>query len=547
MRLRVALVLTFLSWWAGLSALAADQPAAHTAAVPPAKHYPDEGLLSNYRYANAFFGFSIDLPADAALRPIPSSTPMDGSIALLETVGSPAHRSVMAISAYPSGAQGPNARLLLRRELDAELTIGVEELHALAKTSIAGHPFFYYETRHGIDQHAIYATDLDGYALRFITAGRDPKVLQQLEAAIVHMRFFPPASISDYAGVGAAPYNGPAIPSHLIEELKSNPPVRKLADGRVSGNVYENAFLGFGYQLPQNWHYGTEAAIMPAVERSREQNYDRPAVSPSQRTLLKACERTLVSAWRKMPQQTGQIAYDDFGEVTISAMSLACFPNVKFPDVPSSKEAMTDFMIAYSLGHPIVQDMRGARAFEHDGRIFILMNGVVAYHEDGDALSRRVSVALALTKQRGYLVSFFFAAPHDAELHELMSAKAAFDPEPVVKEANSSGTGNAGGAESGLKPGGSVAAASPVAGATPVVSPTPVAAGTSSSPDSPEISQSVPAATQASPPAADPKVQPGSAESMSDTTFHPSLLRPGETMQDQQMKGTPVPKRPRQQ
>ena len=85
--------------------------------------------------------------------------------------------------------------------------------------------------------------------------------------------------------------------------------------------------------FPRDWHYGTEAAIMPAVERSREQNYDRPAVSPSQRALLKACERTLVSAWRKMPEETGEIAYEDFGEVTISAMSLACFPNVKFPDV----------------------------------------------------------------------------------------------------------------------------------------------------------------------------------------------------------------------
>ena len=59
-------------------------------------------------------------------------------------------------------------------------------------------------------------------------------------------------------------------------------------------------------------------------------------------------------------------------------------------------------MVAYGLGHPIIQDMKGARAFEHDGRMFILMDGVVAYHEDGDALSRRVSVALALTKQRDY-------------------------------------------------------------------------------------------------------------------------------------------------
>ena len=135
-------------------------------------------------------------------------------------------------------------------------------------------------------------------------------------------------------------------------------------------------------------------------------------------------------------------------------MSLACFPNVKFPDVHEGKQSLTNFMVAYGLGHPIIQDMKGARAFEHDGRTFILMDGVVAYHEDGDDLSRRVSVALALTTQRNYLVSFFFAAPHDAELHQLMNAKAAFDPEPVIETA----TAKAKTSDTGLQSGGSAAA-----------------------------------------------------------------------------------------
>ncbi len=414
----------------------------------------------------------------------------------------------------------------MRRELDDELAIGVEELHALTKTSIAGHSFFYYETRRGIDQHAIYATDLDGYALRFVTAGRDAKMLQQLEAAVVHMRFFPPETIGDYAGVGAVPYSGPAIPSHLIEQLKSDPPARKLADGKVSGNVYENAFLGFGYELPKNWHYGTEAAIMPAVEHSREQNYDRPAVSPSQRSLLRACERTLVSAWRKMPEETGQIAYEDFGEVTISAMSLACFPNVKFPDVHNGKESLSDFMVAYALGHPIIQDMKGARAFEHDGRTFILMDGVVAYHEVGDPLSRRVSVALALTKQHDYVVTFFFAAPHEAELHELMNAKAAFDPEPAVTTASA----NAKAADSALQPGGSTAATSGAPAASDA------SAANSQTAAAATAANSVAAKAQSDPaaPASDPTAS---------SSFHPSLLRPGETMQDQQMQGAPIQKK----
>jgi hypothetical protein len=484
--------------------------------------YPDEALLSNYRYANAFFGFSVDLPADAGLRPVPTSNPADGSIALLETIGSSPQHCVMAISAYPSANKGPDARLLLRRELDDELSIGVEELHGLTKTSIAGRPFFYFETRRGVDQHAIYATDLNGYTLRFVAAGRDAKLVQQLEAAVTHLRFFPPESVHDYIGVGAQPYNGPAIPYHVIETLKSDPPARKLEAGGVTGNFYENRALGFGYELPNGWHYGTEAVVMPAVEHSREHSLGKPAISSNERALLKACERTLVSAWRKLPEPTGEIAYEDFGEVTISAMSLACFPNAKFPDLRQGKETLADFMVAYGLGHPIVQDMRGARAFEHDGQTFILMDGVVSYRVDGDDLSRRVSVALALTKHRGYLLSFFFAAPHESELRELMNAKAVFDPEPALKAASASGPDQAPPADK-LQPGGSVSTTNAANGPTPApqVSPTPSATNS----------------------VLDAQANSSGETSAADSTasFHPSLLKPGETMHDQQMKGSSPP------
>ncbi len=547
MRLRVVLAFTLFFCRVLPFAFGSDGAANQSGAKPATSaRYPDEGLLSNYRYANAFFGFSIDLPADASLRPIPTSNPTDGSIALLETIGSSPHRSVMAISAYPSGEKGPSARLLLRRDLDDELTIGVEELHGLSKTSIAGHQFYYFETRRGIDQHAVYATDLDGYALRFVVAGRDPKLLQQLEAAVTHMRFFPPESIGDYAGVGAEPYNGPAIPYRVIQQLKSDPPARKLDSGRVSGNVYENAAIGFGYELPKNWHYGTEAAVMPAVEQSRAQNFNRPAVASSEHTLLKACERTLVSAWRKTPEQTDAIAYDDFGEVTISAMSLTCFPNAKFPDLKAGKDSLSDFMVAYGLGHPIIQDMKGARAFERDGRTFIVMDGVVAYREDGDALSRRVSVALALTKQRNYLLSFFFAAPHDSELHQLMNAKLAFDPELAVKEATATASGSGAHAPAeAVQPAGSAAGLKTVA-ASPAA-----ASGSGNSPEASQSASTMSAANAKLPSSkadsADPKQQatPASQSPVSnaDAAFHPSLLKPGETMQDQQMQGAPVPKK----
>jgi hypothetical protein len=541
MRLRVLLALGLLGWTIAFtrSTQGFAQEPASKAAVKTAQsaEYPDQGFLSTYRYANAYFGFSIDLPPDANLRPIPIDSPADGSVALLDLLGSSPHRSELAIRAYAPAEKRPDARLLLRHELDNELSIGVEELHGLTKTSIAGHPFFYFETRRGIDQHAIFATELDGYVIHIFTAGRDSKLLQQIESAVAHMRFFPPASVREYVGVGCEPYEGPAIPSHVVAQLKSDPPANELGAGRVSGNVYENKVLGLGYELPKGWNLGTEAAVMPAVERGREQKLGKPAIGANQKALLEACERTLVSAWRKVPQQSGEIAYDDFGEVTVSAMSLACFPNVRFPDLREGKDSLRDFLVAYSLGHPILSDMKGARAFERDGHTFIVMDGVVAYREDGDALSRRISVALALTKQRDYVVSFFFAAPHEADLRQLMNANAAFDPEPEVKQAKASPSTVTPNTSSELQPGGSVGTNSP-------------ATSKSSAPAVSESSQGAQNASMNASPAA-PQSSTTAQAAQSDQAapsepFHPSLLKPGETMKDQQMSGAPVKKKVRQ-
>jgi hypothetical protein len=363
---------------------------------------------------------------------------------------------VLAISAYKASENKPGqARLLLRRELDNELMIGVEELHALSKANVGGQQFFWFETRRGIDQHAIYATELNGFVIHFLTSARDAKLLQQLEAAVTHMRFFPPASIGDYAGVGAAPYNGPAIPYRVLEQLRTNPPARQLEAGKVTGNVYANGQLGFAYELPKGWKLKSQPAVMPAVERSRANNLGEPAVGPNERLMRDACERTLVSAWRTTPEPaSGEVLYEDFGEVTLFATPLACFPNAKFPDLLSDKEPLRDFLVAYGESHPIMRDMKGARAFTRDGRTFIVLEGVVAYQEPGDTLSRRVSVALALTRQRDYLLAFFFAAPHDAELRELMNARASFDPEPALKEAKVAAP-TSGGTATHDQPGGS--------------------------------------------------------------------------------------------
>ena len=144
--------------------------------------------------------------------------------------------------------------------------------------------------------------------------------------------------------------------------------------------------------------------------------------------MVKACRRTLLSVWRSKPQPDGQVPYDDFGEVTLSTMPLSCFPNISFPEDAHDPAAVRRFVQGLSFTLPLQRDMTEARTYEAGGKTFVMTQGTIAYKAEDEALSRRISVALAMTEQRGYLLIWLFAAPHEAELRELMEAKVGFAP-----------------------------------------------------------------------------------------------------------------------
>ena len=132
---------------------------------------------------------------------------------------------------------------------------------------------------------------------------------------------------------------------------------------------------------------------------------------------MESCSRTLFSAWAKAPDANGEISYDDFGEVTVSAIAMSCFPTLDFPKEGSDPQAFKDFVGQFALTHPIVEDMGKGKVFSEDGIVFVYLHGTVAFQIPNDELSRRLSLAMAMTERRGYLLTWFFAAPHDSELH----------------------------------------------------------------------------------------------------------------------------------
>ena len=555
-------VLGCLLSWPFLSNGQTAPSAAGAAAGPIAaeRHYPEQAYLSTTRYTNEFFGFSFDLPTGAHLEPIPKPVATDGRIQLLELGGPPpADAAVSIVALPPRGSEALDAKTMLRKALDQELFRGVEELRALSKTTLAGHQFYFYETRRGIDQHMLAAANLDGYVVIVQLGAHNENMVKDLESSFQRLVFFAPAQVRQYIAADAQAYEGPAISSHRLAQLEADPPEGHIDPGRLEGRVYRNAALGFSYQVPSGWIVESQGAVLPAIERARATDSwaalldgGTPNAGVAERRLMKACSRTLFSVWAKRPGADGEIQYDDFGEVTLSAISAECFPGVKFPSNSIDQQALRDFLLQIGLTHPILRDMRDAKAFTYQGMVFLLLHGTVGFKIPNDELSRRLSVAMAITERRGYLLTWFFAAPHDSELQQLLKERIGFDSEPMTKDASAT---KAGSREALTK--GNVEAAPASANSAAGSTSQPAAgsgSGTSASlPGSGSTIDSNPASTTAgdqngaSNPsgtmaAEGPAQQQQDSPSSTPQATRPTLLRPGETIESQQGHGAPVQK-----
>ena len=468
---------------------------------------------------------------------MPQAASRDGSLQLLHLVGPAPADAEVIISAIPiATGKDQDAKALLRFELDQELFRGVEELRGLSKANLSGHQFFLFETRRGIEQHVMLATTLDGYILQVVLAAHDEKIVHKLEASFRQVEFFPPADLRQHLTAGAQAYDGPATSTHRMATLETDPPANHIDPGTISGDFYENDAMGFSYRIPQGWTLEAEGAIQPAVERDRtRQNLGQPRISRYDRRLMDLCSKTLFSAWAKRPGADGQIPYDEFGEVTVSAVSLSCFSGMKFPETSNDSQQFKDFLLQFGLTHPILSDMRDAKAFSAGSNVFLFLHGTVGFQIPDDALARRLSIAMAITQQRGYLLTWFFAAPHDSELQALTNERVSFDSPAAVTVANST------------KPGGGTTTNVPAVTNEAVPAATAPADAMASS--NAKNGDGTEAANGGNPNAGANTTQPASEASdqpadapAAQPTNRPTLLRPGETIQSQQGKGAPISK-----
>ncbi len=177
--------------------------------------------------------------------------------------------------------------------------------------------------------------------------------------------------------------------------------------------------------------------------------------------------------------------------------------------------------------------MRDGKVFAASGNAFLFLHGTVAFRIPDDELSRRLSIAMAVTERKGYLLTWFFAAPHNSELQQLTDERVVFDSAPPIKAASVTEPG--GGAASPTVDTRAGGASSPAS----ETSMPPQQAATAAHP-SPESAPSTASGGSSA------SVPTGADQQQTSAPAQPTLLRPGETMESQQGKGARIPNKQKQ-
>jgi hypothetical protein len=170
---------------------------------------PQSAYISSQRYVNAFFGFSLPLSSKeqfAVSRPAGATNEkaqflFSTQIMQDSSLGLP-KLGYLVIEITPSATGSlDDAKGLLTSDHD---------VHEIKLVQISGKQFWRTrgeeKTNVGKMTMCNYATDMNGYILRFLAVGYSSGIVDQFSKTIEAMTFFDPAKAAEVAGPNSRPY-----------------------------------------------------------------------------------------------------------------------------------------------------------------------------------------------------------------------------------------------------------------------------------------------------------------------------------------------------
>jgi hypothetical protein len=400
--------------------------------APPPSSVPDlvpeTGFVSSTKYTNAFFGFSMPLPTDPALRDFKLSFKKDD-----------AHHFLFGLQAqkFSSGRWGPPSSKLTAFLVTATRSDGSPDQASQVASGpkkqktqeieLGGKKFWESDVEEklpaGKVRSVIVVGLVNGYVLQFNIESFDGKLTDQFRRSIEGITFFDPAKVSEFAGPDSKPCTA-AVPTS-----DTPPPTSRIAQlnpGTVSENTYANEQLGLSYIFPEGWVVNDKAALDKTIEIGHQVAWgDDPSAAREHEQFLR-CTQPLLYVTQHPPRTRSDV--DSL--IFVLASDPTCTPGIHLPtsidDRDTIKQAAVQIIRSFS-GTPFVPKGKpSVNAFEIQGRVMLDISGSFEFKPAKANTPLKVWSTLDFTGAGGYWVLWFFLSGSEAGLQELRDTKIKF-------------------------------------------------------------------------------------------------------------------------
>jgi hypothetical protein len=378
---------------------------------------PESGFLSPRKYTNAFFGFSLPLPQDAAVREKTLSLNRGMRDHLLLGF----HSSNEDLISFTITAR----ELSGRAEREARKSADGLNMSNPKETKIGDKTFWRSESPKKIGdrnmQTLILSTALNNYVLQFEVISFNPEITKELERNIEQLTFFEPSKAKEIAGTNSKPYlpGTRQFPTSRIAQLSA---------GSVSGNAYHNAELGFRYEFPQGWVLLSKANEERMADTGHQFMWGNSPATQQEHEAADQCAKNLLFVRRNLEaSKNGQ-----FNPIVLLVVAdPECAPGSIFPKTVDDRKAVQEigrqFMEYFRTAAMSSTGPARVRAFNNAGRIMVDISQSFTVSAPAQPMPTTILSSTVLMQAGEYWLMWMFAAGDKGELEELRNTKIFFD------------------------------------------------------------------------------------------------------------------------
>lgn len=382
---------------------------------------PESGYLSNTSYANAYFGFVMDLPIplDGHRMMLPLMPP--GQHALLAMALQQGHRSGTLVITASEPLNPFHEMTGAERNAEFQAWAKGEPQHQITPPDwMTRTNRFYHIVRHKSDVTTVqYWTFIKNYLIRIKVESNDRGFLARTKQAVADFKFYCAQDdgtlINEKGEIVPTPgegYQGPTIPTAVVNAaLDEQPALEQIEGGEVAVGTYRNEEMGLTYTYPTEWEAVQGDPDPPAKDDAAQRARD----------VLNACSLMLV----QLTPRTMEGANAEGRMITLRAIDQTC---LSLP-APAS---VTDRLGAEELGAYLQMlgafgELRSTDLAMRANHLFAEYKGVLGQHSEEQPLAARRSEAVAVTRHRKLLLVWSWIAPTQADLSNMPKTSVSFE------------------------------------------------------------------------------------------------------------------------